>query len=89
MLEVDIAHSGQTWEVARAQLLRAVQQGVADGHSGVKIVHGRGQSSGYGTIKEMAKAYLTGLAVQYGGRVAADKDNPGATILWLAGGKRG
>lgn len=85
LLEVDIAHHGQHWDTARTQLLAAVNLALHGGHSGLKVIHGRGQANGYSTIKEMATAYLKSLARQHGGRIAADKGNPGATILWLQG----
>ncbi len=79
LLEVDIAHSGQTWDTARKQLLKAVQMALFSGHSGLKVIHGRN-----GVIKDMAHAYLNSLAQEYAGKLATDKGNPGATILWLS-----
>jgi hypothetical protein len=78
LLEVDVAHRGQTWEIARRQLLHAVQSAIFSGHSGLKVVHGRG-----GVIRDLATSYLQSLAGQYNGKTTADKGNPGATILWL------
>lgn len=83
MLEVDVAHAGETWEVAREKILRAVDRGVAHGHRGVKIIHGYGGGDGRGVIRTNAVPLLRSLAVKHGGRLAADRGNPGAHVLWL------
>lgn len=83
LLEVDVAHSGETWEIAREKILRAVDQGVARGHRGVKIIHGHGAGSGRAVIRTHAVPLLRALALKLGGKLAPDRRNPGAHILWL------
>jgi hypothetical protein len=83
VLEVDVAHAGETWEVAREKIMRAVDRGVMGGHKGVKIIHGYGAGSGQGVIRSHAVPLLRSLAVKGGGRLAPDKQNPGAQVLWL------
>lgn len=85
VLEVDVAHSGETWEMAREKILRAVDRGVMGGHRGVKIIHGYGAVSGRGVIRNQAVPLLRSLAIKVGGRLAEDRQNPGAHILWLEG----
>ena len=85
VLEVDVAHAGETWEVAREKILRAVDRGVLHGHRGVKIIHGYGAGNGRGVIRTNAVPLLRSLAVKVGGRLSPDKHNPGAHVLWLAG----
>ncbi len=83
LLEVDVAHAGETWEQAREKILRAVDRGVMNGHRGVKIIHGYGASRGRGVIRIQALPLLRALAAKTGGRLAPDQGNPGAHILWL------
>lgn len=84
LLEVDVAHSGETWELARDKIQRAVDRGVLHGHSGVKIIHGYGSAGGgRAVIASRAIPLLRSLAQRMGGRVVQEKGNPGAHILWL------
>lgn len=83
LLEVDVAHSGETWDVAREKIIRAVNEAMLHGHSGVKIIHGWGASTGRSVLSGLAVALLRGFAQRYGGRLSPDKHNPGAHVLWL------
>lgn len=83
LLEIDIAHHGETIEVAREKLLLAADEALRNAHAGLKVIHGRGNHAGRPTIAAMAGALLRALARRYGGRVALDRGNPGASILWL------
>jgi DNA-nicking Smr family endonuclease len=83
LLEVDVAHSGETWDVAREKIIRAVNQAMLHGHSGVKIIHGWGASTGRSVLSGLAVTLLRGFAQRYGGRLSPDKHNPGAHVLWL------
>lgn len=83
LLEIDIAHHGETIEIAREKLLRALDDALLHGHSGVKVIHGRGDRAGRPTIASSARALLRAHASRLGGRLATDQGNPGATILWL------
>jgi hypothetical protein len=89
VLEVDVAHAGETWEVAREKILRAVDRGVMGGHKGVKIIHGYGAGRGQGVIRSHAVPLLRSLAVKVGGRLAPDQQNPGAHVLWLEAKRKG
>ena len=83
LLEVDVAHSGETWDVAREKIIRAANQAMLYGHSGVKIIHGWGASTGRSVLSGLAVTLLRGFAQRYGGRLSPDKHNPGAHVLWL------
>ncbi|MGB0327331.1 MAG: Smr/MutS family protein [Akkermansiaceae bacterium] len=83
ILEVDVAHAGETWEQAREKILDALDQALAGGFRGLKIVHGYGSTSGQSVIGPRATAYLRHLAGEVDGRYAADRRNRGASVLWL------
>lgn len=83
VLEVDVAHSGETWEVARDKIKAAMDKALLHGHSGLKIIHGWGATSGRSVISGLAVSLLRGYAQRYGGRLSPDRQNPGAHILWL------
>jgi hypothetical protein len=83
LLEVDVAHSGEHWEEARQKIIQAVDLGILHGHSGVKIIHGWGATTGRASIRQRAVSLLQTLAQRTGGKLAQDKQNPGAHILWL------
>ena len=83
LLEVDVAHSGERWEEALEKVRQAVNQALLNGHSGVKIIHGWGSSTGRSVISGPAVSMLRGFAQRYGGRLTPDKHNPGAHVLWL------
>lgn len=83
VLEVDVAHAGESWEEARLKIERALDQALHWGHKGLKIVHGRGASTGRAVIAPRAISYLRHLAEQHDGRFARDRHNPGASIIWL------
>ena len=83
ILEVDVAHAGETWEQARDKIVDALDQALAGGFRGLKIVHGYGSTSGRSVIGPRATAYLRHLADEVGGRYATDRRNRGASVLWL------
>lgn len=83
LLEVDVVHAGETWDEAREKIVKAVDQGIRNGHRGVKIIHGYGASTGRSSIRRQAVQLLKSLAVGTGGKVVMDQNNPGAHILWL------
>ncbi|MBL9130200.1 MAG: Smr/MutS family protein [Verrucomicrobiaceae bacterium] len=83
LLEVDVAHNGETWDMAREKIVKAVDEALLHGHSGVKIIHGHGATTGRSTLAGLAVAMLRGYAQRYGGRLAPDRGNPGAHLLWL------
>jgi hypothetical protein len=83
VLEVDVAHAGETWDIAHEKILNAVNRGVMLGHSGVKIIHGWGASTGRAVISGRAVRLLDSLVARTGGKLVQDRNNPGAHILWL------
>lgn len=83
LLVEDVAHSGESWEKAEKKIIKAVDRGIFDRHKGVKIIHGRGVTTGRSVIRGKAIVLLRELARRTGGRLAADNHNPGAHILWL------
>jgi len=84
LLEVDIAHAGESWEQAKAKIDRSLDQALDRGHAGLKIIHGYGSStSGQSIIGPQAKAYLKHLADWHGGRYTSDRQTPGASLIWL------
>jgi DNA-nicking Smr family endonuclease len=83
MLEVDVAHAGATWEHAREKIMEALNQAIHYHHAGLKIVHGYGSMSGHSIIGPRATAFLRHLAEELGGRYASDRNNRGASIIWL------
>lgn len=84
LLEIDIAHAGQTWEVAKRMIDSAIDDGLFHGHSGVKIIHGYGSTNG-GTsiIGPKAKGYMRHLADEVGGKFTPDRNNPGCSLIWF------
>ena len=83
VFEVDIVHQGETWEQAREKLLRALDYALLHGHKGLKVIHGHGANSGRAVIANHARALMKAQARRYGGRMANDIGNPGASLLWL------
>jgi hypothetical protein len=83
ILELDVCHSGESWEEAACKIEQAIDQGIHWGHKGVKIVHGYGSSSGRSVIGPRAIALMRHLAERTGGRFTKDRHNPGASIVWL------
>ncbi|MGJ8671759.1 hypothetical protein [Rubritalea sp.] len=90
MYEVDVAHSGETWELAQQKIIHALDQAVYGHFKGVKVIHGYGSLSGQSVIAPRAISLMRHLAEQYEARFAKDQKNPGASIIWLnkAGGKQ-
>jgi len=56
VLEVDVAHAGETWEQAREKIVKALDQAIHYRHAGLKIVHGYGSTSGHSIIGPRATA---------------------------------
>src|SRR6266513_5266060 len=83
LLEVDVAHAGESWEQAEEKIKRAVDQGLRDQHKGVKVIHGHGRSTGRAVIRAKAIDLLGERARSTRGRLVQDNGNPGAHILWL------
>ena len=83
VLEVDVAHAGETVEKALAKLNQAASEALAGAYQGLKVVHGHG-SEHYHThrIKEAVQKRLVALHDKYGGKLIQD-ENRGATQWFL------
>lgn len=82
LLEIDIAHQGETWEEARSKLLQAIDSSLHAGRKGVKIIHGYGSTTGQAVIAPRAIALMRQMAEQYQGRYVKDKHTQGASLIW-------
>ena len=85
LLEVDVAHSGESWEGARQKIEQAVDRAIHRGHAGVKIIHGHGAATGRAIIAPRAVALMKQLAAQTGGTFTKDRHNQGAHLIWFNG----
>lgn len=84
LFEIDVAHRGETWEVAERRILQACSQALFAQHQGLKVIHGYGSGRGHTSrIRSAAIPLLHRLARQYGGKVVADRNNPGAHLLYF------
>ncbi|MEO0415246.1 MAG: hypothetical protein AAF226_09875, partial [Verrucomicrobiota bacterium] len=84
VLEIDIAHSGESWEMAKEKMERALDKAMFHRHAGLKVIHGYGSTTGgHSVIGPRAIAYLRRLAEVHGGRYARDRYTPGASLIWL------
>ena len=81
LLEVDMAHAGETWEHVREKILEALDQAIHYLHAGLKIVHGYGSMWGHSIIGPRAMAFLRHLAGEMEGRFASDRNNRGHSII--------
>jgi len=82
ILEIDVAHQGESWETSRAKILQAIDQSMFQNLQGVKIIHGYGSSTGHSVIAPRAIALMRHLAEEYGGRYTQDKQTRGASLIW-------
>ena len=81
---VDVAHSGETWEVAKDKIEAACSAAIFGRHKGVRVIHGYGSSRGHTSeIKKRAIPFLNRMARRYGGKVVPDRRNPGAHLLYF------
>jgi ribosomal protein S27AE len=83
LLVVDVAHAGEDWEEAQEKIMKAIDRALIERNKGVKIVHGKGRTTGRSVIRTKAVEFLRNQARQIGGRLVQDDNNPGAHILWL------
>lgn len=81
ILEVDVAHAGETVEKALAKLNQAASEALGGAYMGLRVVHGHGSGHNHThRIKEAVQKRLVALHDKYGGKLIQD-GNPGAT-LW-------
>lgn len=83
VLEVDVAHSGETWELAREKIIRALDLAIYGQHKGVRIIHGYGSLGGEAVIAPRAISLMRHLAEQNDARFSRDNKNQGVSIIWL------
>ncbi|MEM7386186.1 MAG: hypothetical protein AAF514_14690 [Verrucomicrobiota bacterium] len=84
LYEVDIAHSGETWEVADRKLMQAFNQALLGQHKGLKVVHGYGSGLGHSSsIRNRAVPKMRRLAEQTGAKLVRDRNTEGAHILYF------
>ena len=83
LMPVDVAHSGENLDQALRKLERAIDEAVHHNFRGIKVIHGRGATTGNSFLKPHIVAAMKQAATLYGGKVAQDRDNPGAHLLWL------
>ena len=87
ILEVDVAHAGETVERALAKLNQAASEALAGAYMGLRVVHGYGSGHNHTyLIKEAVRKRLLALQERYGGKLIQD-GNPGA-IHWQIVQKR-
>ena len=83
MYEVDVAHNGESWELAQQMIIQALDQAIYGHFKGLKIIHGYGALSGTAVIAPRAISLMRHLAEQNDARFAKDQKNPGSSIIWL------
>ena len=80
---VDVAHNGENVEAAKKMIEKEVDDAYYRGNSGIKIIHGRGATSGASRIAGPAVNLMKSLAESYGGTFSGDRDNKGASLIWF------
>ena len=84
VLEVDVAHGGETVERALAKLEQAVDEALKAGYALLRVIHGYGSQAHHThRIQEAVRARLAFYQQKYGGKLAGEL-NPGATEWILA-----
>lgn len=83
MYEVDVAHNGESWELAQQKIIQALDQAIYGHFKGLKVIHGYGSLSGVAVIAPRAISLMRHLAEQNDARFAKDQKNPGSSIIWL------
>ncbi len=81
---VDVAHNGEDWRSAKHKILEAVNDALANGLKGTKIIHGRGAAKGHSSIiKNKSVRFLKMLSLRFKARLTKDRNNDGAHILYF------
>lgn len=81
--QVDVVHSGEDRDTALRKLDRAIDEALRGNFRGLKVIHGHGSTRGIALLKPQIIAAMKRAAAQCGGKVVSDRDNPGASLLWL------
>ena len=83
VLEVDVAHRGETVERALAKLNQAASEAPAGAYMGLRVVHGYGSGHNHThLIKVAVQKRLVALHDKYGGKLIQE-ENRGATRWFL------
>jgi len=83
VLEVDVAHGGETVERALAKLNQAASEAPAGAYMGLRVVHGYGSGHNHThLIKVAVQKRLVALHDKYGGKLIQE-ENRGATRWFL------
>lgn len=83
LMTVDVAHRGETRSDALRKLEKAISDCLWNGHSGLKVIHGHGSTTGQSSLRPHVIALMRRHAERFGGVVREDGQNPGAHILWF------
>lgn len=83
LMHVDVAHSGEDLDLALSRLERAIDDAAHGNYRGLKVIHGRGATTGRSRLKPHVIAAMKRAAEDYEGKVVPDRDNRGAHLLWL------
>jgi hypothetical protein len=81
--QVDVVHAGEDRESALRKLEKAIDEAVVGNFRGLKVIHGQGSTKGVALLKPLIIAEMRRAATRHGGKVVPDRDNPGASLLWL------
>ena len=83
ILEIDVVHSGESWQEAKFKIEQGLDKAIFHKHKGLKVIHGYGSRGGSSVIAPQAIAFMRHLADLHDGRFAKDHQNPGVSIIWL------
>ena len=83
LAEVDIAHDGERVDDALRKLERALDRALVGGARGLRVIHGYGSGGRRGAIGPGARRWLRDEATRCRWKVARDKFNVGATLVWF------
>ena len=85
LFEIDVAHRGESWEVAERRITDACSAAIYGQHKGLKVIHGYGSGKGHTSfIRRSTIPLMTRLAREVGGKLVPDRSNPGAHILYFS-----
>ena len=81
---IDIAHNGEDREDANRKVIEGIEFCLSQNHKGLKVIHGHGSRTGHSAIiQDHIVGFLINEAKRLKARLARDKDNPGAQILYF------
>ncbi len=85
--EIDVAHSGESWEQAKSMILDGLSIAIKTHCKALRVIHGYGARSGVSVIAPHAISLMRHLAETHDARYAKDTNNPGLSIIWLNKGR--